>query len=164
MKTSKSAKEIFATGLIEVAGANDGMPSGTYSDTMSLALAPPSQSGEIESVTMYTSHTGTGAVQILAGTLLFFDDNPQISGTMAALSWAARRMVIGQVDIAASDWMVDGNAASVSKHLEDFVPFQKLDTLYIVFRNQDADAFNSAANDNEMLYLRLWRRKCEGRG
>lgn len=159
MKTTKTAREIFEAGLIDVMGANDSMPSGTYSDTFYMDLKP-TQSGEVESVTLYTTHTGTGAIHDLAGTLLFFDDAPQISGSMSALTWEARQMVLGQVAIASTDWTVDASGASVSKHLAGLMPFHQLDRLYMAFRNEDGDGFNSDADDNEILKVNLWYARC----
>lgn len=161
MNTVKTAREIFESGLINVIPADKTVPSGTYS--ASFRINQDHQSGQVESLTLYTSHTGSsGRILALTGQVLFFDEDPQITGSMAGIPWAARQTVVGQVPIAEADWTEDEFGASISKHLPGLMSFHMMNDLYGVFRNQGPENVNSGTTQNEILNINVWRARCEG--
>lgn len=161
MKTIRTAREISESGLIEVIAADKTVASGTYSN--SFRMSQDNESGEIESLTLYTSHTGSaGRILALTGQVLFFDQNPQITGSMTGIPWAARQTIVGQVPIAEADWTEDDLGASLSIHMPGLVAFHQMDDLYGVFRNQGPENVNSGTTQNEILNINVWRARCQG--
>ena len=138
---------IIEGGLTELIDKDDAEISlNDLTKSVSVALAETC-SGEIVQVFLTTLETGTGAVKTPTGVLFFFDADPTISASDAAMTAAERATVIGQVDIS-SAWDSDANGASISVPCS--VHFHNLATLYLAFRNTGA-AINDAANDDEEM-------------
>ena len=140
--------------------SDDQVDQNDYSDSKSITLGDGVRpvSGEILSVMLFTWEEDAGAVQTPAGTLLFLDADPDVSGGDTALTTAERLTILGHVTVAAADWQSDANGASVCK-LDQPVPFHSLNTLYAVWFHEDATSFNDGGTDDEFLSLKFWYRR-----
>ena len=158
---SKPFDVITEVGITALIGINDTEVSisGDYSNTADLSLGG-TYSGEILSVLLVSSETGSGAVQTGKGIVFFFDADPNVAAgdTALAAAGAEHKTVLGMVAIEAADWDSDSNGGSVFKTVA--LPFHALATIYAVYRNTDASAvWNSAVGDDEMLDINVWFRR-----
>jgi len=126
------------------------------SATVDITLATEATSGEIQSVLLVASETGSGAVRANAGVLFFFDADPNTTSGDTAFSIAERKTIIGQVALASGDWDSDASGASVLKIVA--IPFHGVATVYAVFRNTGTAFNDSAADDEELDLLIRYRR------
>jgi len=159
MAISKPFDAVLESGLIEIIGKDDAeVANGEYSKTADVALeAVNGHSGEILSITLVSTMTGTGAIQVPACKLMFLDADPDTTSGDAALSAAESKTIIGYVDIAAADWITDTNASVAHKAVS--VPFHSITTMYAVLKSADAAAINSAEADDEIIEFNLWYRR-----
>ena len=113
-------------------------------------------SGEIQSILLVSSETGTGAVQEPTGWLFFMDADPNTTTNDAAITAAERATIIAQVEFFAADWDSDANGATAYKTVA--IPFHSTRYLYTIFRNEGA-AINDVVGDDEIIQINLWYRR-----
>ena len=149
-------------GITQLIGINEAVGVNQFSATADLDLTrtvgalSPAVPGEIQSLLLVSSETGTGAVQEPTGWVFFFDADPNTTTGDAAITAAERATIIGQVEILAADWDSDATGASAYKAIA--IPFHAVDTLFVVFRNEGA-AINDAAGDDELIQINVWYRR-----
>jgi len=151
----RSEFSISHGGLTELVGINEQVDINEYGDEVAVALGD-TVSGEILTVKLISYETGTGAVQTPACRLFAFDANPLTTVGDTALTLAARRSIIGQIDVLAADWLSDANGASVFKTVS--FPFHPVSTIYWVFQKLGA-SLNDAAGDDEAIQFDFWYRR-----
>jgi hypothetical protein len=155
-----SLNGLIEAGLTELIGPDDAaITAGEYTNTADFALsADLDESGEILSVLLVSTESGIGAVQTPAGTLLFFDADPNTSAGDTSLTAAEWQSLIGFVTINTTDWVSDGSGAAAFKATS--IPFHICSTLFVVFTTATgSDAINAGAPDNEELDLNFWYRR-----
>jgi len=144
-------------GLTELIGIDEQVDQNDYSGSVGVALAG-TYSGEILSVSLYTTEDGSGAILEPAGTLFLLDADPAIASGDTAMTASERVTVVGQIEVLASDWKSDANGASANIKIQP-IPFHALSTLYFVWFHEDATSFNDAAGDDEQLEFNFWYRR-----
>lgn len=113
-------------------------------------------SGEIQSILLVASETGTGAIRANTGIVYFFDSDPNTAAGNTSITAAERNTIIGQVDIVSTDWDSDTGGGSIVEIVA--IPFHALTTIYCVFRNSGT-AFNDGAGDDEELHIQIHYRR-----
>lgn len=141
-------------GVTELVGINEQVDQDEYGASVGVALGN-TYSGEILSVTLYSTEDGSGTVQTPAGKLLILDADPATSAGDTALAAAEWPTVIGIIAVAAADWLVDANGAACFIANQP-VPFHALATLYFVWFHEDATSLNDVAGDDEQLEFNFW--------
>ena len=159
MYQSQPFDHIREVGLTEIIDKDDQVDQNDFSASVALAVNIDDLpfSGELLSLVLVTSETGSGAVLTPAGTLILLDADPNVSAGDTALTLAEWQTAIGWVEIAAADWISDANGGLVFKQIA--VPFHQLGTIYAVWFHEDATSFNDAAGDDEEMHLNLWLRR-----
>lgn len=131
-----------------------------YSSTVDIDVSGASGgkavSGEIQSILLVASELGTGAVRANTGIVYFFDSDPNTTSGDTAITAAERKTIVGQVDVASTNWDDDASGGSIVEIVA--IPFHALKTIYCVFRNSGT-AFNDAAGDDEELHIQIHYRR-----
>jgi hypothetical protein len=143
--------------LTELIGINEQVDTDEYGASVGVGLGG-TYSGEILSITLYTTEDGTGQILTPAGLLMILDADPATTAGDSDLTAAERVTVIGQVVVEAANWRADANGASVFVFNQP-VPFHALATLYFVWFHEDATSFNDAGGDDEQLQMDFWFRR-----
>lgn len=132
-----------------------------WSDSVALSLDPENPGVKLCNVMLYqTWDTGaSGAAQALTGWLVFFDADPGIAAgeAVASVENAQLSKIIGRVPLAAADWdtfTVSGQVAVLSAELDgEIIVPPGLKTIYVALFQTSANPMNSAADDDEELYI-----------
>lgn len=143
--------------LTELIGINEQVDTDEYGASVGVGLGG-TYSGEILSITLYTTEDGTGAILTPAGLLMILDADPATTAGDSDLTAVERVTVLGQVVVEAANWRADANGASVFVFNQP-VPFHALATLYFVWFHEDATSFNDAGGDDEQLEFDFWYRR-----
>lgn len=154
MKTVIVSDKVETTTLLELVGKNEEMANTKFSKDVSFALDPVS-SGLLLSATFLALESGTGAVQDSAGKLLIFNADPAVSANATALTIAARKLVMAEAKVAATDWDTDASGGSYTHVFDPPAPFEKVSTLYAVWAHADAATLNDGAGDDETLSVTI---------
>jgi len=157
MPTIVATKKRYSIGqlsLTELIGIDDKIDQNDYSGTVDLLFGSEA-SGKILGITLVSTETGTGAVQVPLSELYVLSADPATVPGDTALSAAERKTLVGQVDIAVADWVGD---AAISMHVYKSVeiPFHSLNGLYFVLRNKDAAGINDVGADDEIIEINVW--------
>ena len=158
----RSLNGLIEAGVTALIGKDDAeITAGEYTNTADFALsADLDESGEILSVLLVSSESGSGAVQTPAGVLYFFDADPDTSAGDTALVAAGveHKTLLGFVTINSTDWVSDASGGAAFKAVS--IPFHITATIYAVFQTAvGAGAINSAVGDDEMIDLNFWYRR-----
>jgi hypothetical protein len=159
MYQSQPFDQIREVGLTELVDKNHQVDQNDFSASVALAVnidALP-MSGELLSLVLVTTESGTGAIMKPAGTLVFLDADPSVTAGDTAMTAAEWKTAIGTVDIEAADWISDANGGLVFKQIA--VPFHELANIYTVWLHTDATSLNSAAGDDEEMHINVWYRR-----
>jgi hypothetical protein len=151
---------IKEVGLTEIVDKDDQVDQNDFSASVALAVADDQgnpTSGELLSLVLRTSETGSGAVLTPAGHVIFLDADPAVAAGDTALTLAEWGTVLGIVDIEAADWISDANGGCVFKAIA--IPYHALSSIYVVWLHTDATSINSAAGDDEELHGNFWFRR-----
>lgn len=158
--TSRRVMGVYEAGITELIADDETIAQNRYSKSASVNIAQGStypRSGEVLAVSLASTLTGTGSVLEPTGKLIFFDADPAIAANDAAITVAEHRSVIGQVDVAATDWVAD--AAGARAFVPDQpVPFHNISTIYVAWFHTLATSYNSLAADDELLHVNFWYR------
>jgi hypothetical protein len=156
---------IYETGLVTLIGINDQVDQNDYGPSVQLDLVTACGarvsfpiSGEILQVTLISTESGSGAVNAPNGVLFFLDADPAIAAGDTTMTAAERATVIGQIEVETADWKSDANGASATIYAKP-VAFHALSSLYAVWLQEHATAYNDAAGDDELLRLNAWFRR-----
>jgi hypothetical protein len=151
---------ITETALTQLIGSDEQVDQNDYGTSVAVTLGDGVRpcSGELLSFMFFSLESGSGAVQIPAGTLVILDADPAASAGDTAVSAAERVTILGQVAVAAADWQSDANGASAFIYNRP-VPFHNLQTLYFLWFHEDATSFNDSAGDDEILQVKAWYRR-----
>lgn len=146
---------IEESGVTEIVGINEQIDQNDYSKSVEIPLtvsgARP-QSGFVIGVVLVSTEDGSGAVMVPACELYFFDSDPTVAAGATSITAADWVKCIGKIDIAAADWNADATGAVVSKSAaEVMLAFHEVNSLFVVMKNIDATAINSAAGDDEQI-------------
>lgn len=157
-----SANDVVEGGITELVGINETLSASKYSASVGVTIdtSDAGISGEIVSVLLVATELGSGAIFSTAGRLYVFDADPATTADAAALaaSGADHKKLIGTVKIASTDWGSDANGGAAFASVA--IPFHQVNTLYFVFQpDSGATQINSAAGDDEELYLNFWYRR-----
>ena len=148
---------ILEGGLTELIGINEQVDQNEYSDEVGVSLGG-TYSGEILSVSLFTTEDNTGQILRPSGYLLIFDADPTTTTGDSAITATDWVLAIGYVSISTSDWTTtDTNGALAFKSVA--IPFHAVSTLYLVWFHTFATSFNDAANDDEQLEVNFWYRR-----
>lgn len=156
-KNFKNPNPYKESGALELIGINSTEVSsaGDYSNSVSFSF-DTSQSGAIQSLALFSTEAGTGAVQRGHGLVIFFDADPAVAAGDTTLAVAEYPTIVGSVDVSVDDWVVDTNGAFAFFNNID-IPYHDVKTLYVVYKNTDSTAvWNSAAGDDEALNINVW--------
>ena len=147
---------VLEGGLTELVGINEQVDENDYSGSIGVGLGG-TYSGEILSVSLYSTEDGSGAVQKPPGSLIVLDADPSVSSGDTSLAAAEWPTVIGYWTFAAGDWISDAGGGAA--HTTTPLPFHALATLYFVWLHTDSTALNSSAGDDEQLEFNFWYRR-----
>ena len=150
---------IRSTGLLSLVGINERVDASEYGASVAHTLASTDDpvpmalhSGEILGLVVISTKSGSGIVQLPAGTLLVLTANPATGAGDAALTAAEHRTVLAAIPIAATDWHGDSAGAVVTKSVA--IAFESLASLSFVLKlDAGAASINDAGPDNELLQL-----------
>ena len=150
---------IHEIGITELVGINEEVNTSDYGGSVAVTLPHASCSGEFLSFMFVASEAGTGAIQDSAGKLLIFDADPAVAvgDTALAAAGAEHKTLIGIIDVAAADWVVDANGGAAFIY-DQPVPFHELTTVYFAWFHTDATDLNDGAGDDELLHVNAWVR------
>lgn len=154
--TSALARPVLEGGLTELIGINEQVDQNEYCAEVEVTLAG-TYSGEILAISLYSSETGTGAVQTPAGVLYIFDATTGVAAGDTAITATDLEKAIGLVTVATTDWY--GDSSGKMAHKTVGIPFHALASLFFVFQRTDAASFNDAAGDDELLKVNFWYRR-----
>ena len=154
--TAQPISAILEGGLTELIGINEQVDLNDYSGSVGVALGG-TYSGELLNITLYSTEDGTGAIQDNAGVLFIFDADPSIASGDTSMSAVDGITAIAKINILATDWTVDATVGICTKTVA--VGFHAVSTLYFVFKNTDATAFNDNADEDEQLEFNFWYRR-----
>ena len=146
---------IRETAVLELVGADEQIDQNELGAAVSFTLpGEPPSSGELLSFTFISSD---GDIQTPSGQLLIFDADPghNAGDDGSGVSAAEWKALIGEIDVGASDWKSEDNAAWLSIK-DEIIPFHAVDTLYFVWRHTDATSLNDGAGDDEVLEVNVW--------
>lgn len=158
MIRTRTVRRIRESGLLELVGKDETLEYGKYSKSVGFDLTPGSSSGELLKVVLYAFTEGSGAVQTSAGRLLVFSADPEVSANAAALTVAARKMILADVGVIVEsvEWSTDANGGSVAISFEPPAVFHSVSALYVVWEHWSTTALNDAEADDETLHVNIW--------
>ena len=109
LRITAGANSVRTVALAELIGIDENVAASNYSKSISINIVNniggETITGNIKSIELVSSESGTGAVLTPAGVLYFFKADPTIAANDAALTGIAdHRNIIGQIDFVASDW------------------------------------------------------------
>lgn len=159
MYQSQPFDQIREVGLTQLIDKDDQVDQNDFSASIALAVNIDNlpMSGELLSLVLVTTETGSGAIMKPAGTLVLLDANPAVAAGDTAMTAAEWKTAIGTVDVEAADWISDANGGLLFKQVA--VPFHELTTIYAVWLHTDATSINSAAGDDEYMHVNVWYRR-----
>ena len=159
MNQSQPFDQVREVGLTELIDKDDQVDQNDFSASVALAVNIDDlpMSGELLSLVLVTTETGSGAIMEPAGQLILLDANPAVSAGDTAMTAAEWKTAIGFVDVAAADWISDANGGLLFKQIA--IPFHELSNIYAVWLHTDATSINSAAGDDEYLHINVWYRR-----
>jgi len=160
MQITVPRKHLLASGIKNLIGADDQVDQNDYSNSVAIKVSDgDSHSVEVLDILLVFSETGSGAIISEDGVLMFFDANPEVSAgdTALAAAGAEHKTLIGQVAIAAADWVADASGGAVTKEVA--IARHNGDFIYAVYKHTGATTINSDAGDDEMLDLNVWWRE-----
>jgi len=152
MSTRIAFKHYIKPATATLVGADDAVAVSKFTNSAKIELPGP-MSGDIVSVTLVSTETGTGAVQSVTGDLLFLSADPDVSAGDADLTAAEWKTVIGRIPVTSDKWV--SKTAGAVWFDEVLVPFEELDGLWAVFIMDSGSSMNSAAGDDEILELQV---------
>jgi len=144
-------------GLTEMIGVDEQVDQNEYSASVGVALGDV-YSGEILSIALYSTESGTGTVQVPEGIVYILDADPNVAAGDTAFTAGEWVTILGKIRVLAADWDADANGA-LAYIYDNPVPFHSLSTLYFVWRQTDAASWNDAAGDDEQLRFNFWFRR-----
>jgi len=152
--------QICETDLVELVGADEQVDQNDYGGSVAVTLGDGVRpcSGELLSFALFSTETGSGAVQTPAGILLILDADPATTAGDTAITAAERVTILGHVAVAATDWQSDANGGSAFVYNQP-IPFHNLQTLYFLWVHEDATSLNDGAGDDEILQAKAWYRR-----
>lgn len=148
-QATKAHQPIKATASIELIGKDEQVAQNQYGASTSFALKTGSTSGEILSITVSQTVEDAGAILGEAGRVVFFNADPATSAGDTSLAAAEGVTIIGQVAIAAADWVSDTNVGYACKWTA--IPFEDCENIYVAYRHEGATTINSGATDDEVV-------------
>jgi hypothetical protein len=138
---------VFETAPFELVGADEQVDQNDYGAHVEVDMHG---SGEILSA-MFLSIGGD--ILEPSGQLLIFNAAVTVAAGATSITTGERGELIGIIDVAASDWQSDVNGASAFIY-DQPIPYNTND-LYFVWFHTDATSINSAAEDDEELWVNL---------
>ena len=142
--------EMKESGVLELVGKDEEVNTNDYGGSVALTIGTDAYSGEIYEFVFIATEEGTGDVQDSAGWLLIFDADPATTAGDTSITAAERKTLVGQVEVAATDWITDANGGSAYIHSQP-VSFHAVTSLYLVWFHTDATDLNDGAGDDEVL-------------
>jgi len=161
MAYTKPFSPVLISAVTELIGINEDISQNDFGAEVGVSVKdavgePDKVSGEILSIILYSSETGTGAVQTPYGWLFIYDATPTVAAGDTAMTAAESLNVIGMVQINESDWETDATSGVAVKIVA--IPFPAVETLYFAFKNEDV-AINDGAGDDELVSMRFTYRR-----
>lgn len=140
---------------VELVGKNEQIAQDQFSEPVAVPMNEQQHGGIIQSITLFQTVEGSGALLDADGVVLIFPSNPANSAGDTDLAAAAWKTCLGAAPVASTDW-VKGAANGEVAFLKDVnIPFPFAQNLYLVFQLISATAINSAAGDDEVLEAQI---------
>lgn len=156
------------TGFIELVGTDEQVDQNEWSASANVPIKPEQQGFDISSIILRQGMDGsaTGASLAITGFVVFFMGDPSIANGTAigALTRAQMDKIIGWFDVAAADWQSwraasaadDADIAFIASEDDRIcVPRMADGDLYAALLLTSATSINSAAGDDEDVYLKV---------
>ena len=150
--------EIKESGVTELVGKNEEVNTNDYGASVALTIGSDAYSGELYEFVFIATEEGDGSVQDSAGWLLIFDADPATTAGDTSITAAERKTLVGQVEVAASDWITDANGGSAYV-CDKIVSFHAVTSLYLVWFHTDSTDLNDAAGNDEVLEVNIKYRR-----
>lgn len=145
-------------GVTELIGKDEQVAQNQFGAHVEISIGASGKnvSGEILNVVIISS----GGDKIgEAGRLYFFDADPTITAGAGDMTLAEAKLLIGQIEIAASDWKNAGGTPTVKTVFKEVaIGFHAVPSIFAAYFHAGATQINSAGGDDEVFDFNVWYR------